>query len=72
MVRSLERELAAVEEASMLGPVSPRFLTGLSEPVLREFLRRSFLRARSEGERDRLRARYAEFASYFPARLQAA
>ena len=71
MVRSLERELEAVEEAAMLGPVPAGFLAGLSEPALREFLRRSFLRARNEGERDRLRARYAAFASYFPA-LQAA
>ena len=71
MVRSLERELEAVEEAAMLGPVPSGFLAGLSEPALREFLRRSFLRARNAGERDRLRARYAAFAAYFPA-LQAA
>ena len=72
MVRSLERELAAVEEASMLGPVPSGFLTGLSQPALREFLRRSFARARSRAELDRLRARYAEFAPYFPQSLQAA
>lgn len=64
----LGRELAAVEEASALGPVSARFLSGLSEPVLREFLRRSFLRVRSAGELARLRARYAELAPYFPPR----
>jgi hypothetical protein len=72
MKQSLERELEAVEEASVLGPVPARFLSGLSEPVLREFLRRSFLRVRTTGEMDRLRARYAEFAAYFPPRLQAA
>lgn len=64
----LGRELDAVEEASALGPVSARFLSGLSEPVLREFLRRSFLRVRNAGELTRLRARYAELAAYFPPR----
>ena len=61
-----ERELQAVEEASILGPLPARFLCGLSEPVLREFLRRVFGRVRSAGELDRLRSRYAELAPYFP------
>jgi hypothetical protein len=68
----LGRELAAVEEASALGPLTARFLSGLSEPVLREYLRRCFLRVRTPGELHRLRARYAEFAAYFPPPSQAA
>jgi hypothetical protein len=65
IVALAERELQAVEEASALGPVPVRFLTALSEPVLREFLRRSFARVRSPWERERLRTRYAELAPYF-------
>ena len=63
---ALERELHAVEDAAVLGPLPVHRLRGLSEAALREFLRMSLLRVRTRGELDRVRARYAELGAYFP------
>lgn len=63
---AVERELTAVEDAAVLGPLPAHRLRGLSEPALREFLRISLLRVRTRTELDRLRSRYADLGAYFP------